>query len=237
MRAVLVGCAILFSLAVVNAACGFDTVDLSGLTKATDYTGTDSQYNYKMNVCSPLADSNCAGYGMCQFDQMGVKVAGLGKWDGATWAYQSDTDKTKGVKATFTNGDSCWMGTPQVRNVIINFDCDTDSNTFTIVESPTCTFTITMKTKKACQGGGGGGGGGGSPSSGTSGGTVFLIIFFVAVPLYIIAGCIYKSRKLGTSGKESCPNYDFWKEVPGYVKDGFRFVFSGCKRGGNYNQL
>jgi len=125
------------------------------------------------------------------------------------------------------------MGTPQTRIVNVEFQCGADSSTFTITESPKCTFTVAMTTPKSCPGGGDSSSSGG----GLSGGWVFIIILLVAIPLYIALGCIYKRKKLGTSGNESCPNYDFWKEIPGYVKDGFRFTFSGCKRSGTYNQL
>jgi hypothetical protein len=36
--------------------------------------------------------------------------------------------------------------------------------------------------------------------------------------VYVLGGCIYKRKKLGLSGNEACPNYDFWKQIPVYVK-------------------
>jgi len=66
---------------------------------------------------------------------------------------------------------------------------------------------------------------------------IFIIIILVVVPVYVIGGCVYKSQKQGTRGVESCPNIDFWKTVPGLVKDGFSYSFnmirSGCKSGGS----
>jgi hypothetical protein len=70
-------------------------------------------------------------------------------------------------------------------------------------------------------------GGGG----GISGGSVLLILFFVGVPVYIAGGCIYKRKKLGTTGmKESCPQNEFWFDMfPALVKEGFHFVLVKLK--------
>jgi len=80
-------------------------------------------------------------------------------------------------------------------------------------------FTHTV----GCQGGGGGGGGGSGGK--LSGGSVFLIILVVIIPVYIVIGCIYKRQKMGTSGMESCPNIDFWRDLPSLIGDGFKFTF------------
>jgi len=53
-----------------------------------------------------------------------------------------------------------------------------------------------------------------------------LIILVVVIPLYIIMGWIYKRFRVGTTGIESCPNVEFWRDFPGLVKDGIRFTFS-----------
>jgi len=226
--------------AVVNAACSFGGVDYAGLTKAAgsgDYNGADAEYKYTMNVCGAsnkaCMDNTGVAQAVCQFDPQGATVAGLGRFDDTTtqpaWAALGGG----GAQYTFTNGDKCWSATGMLtRTVNVQLPCGNEAATFTIAEvKSTCTFTIVLPTPKSCPGG--------SPpgASGTSGGTIFLIILVVCIPLYIGIGCIYKRKKLGTNGNESCPNYDFWKQIPGYVKDGFRFTMSGCKKGGTYNQL
>jgi len=140
----------------------------------------------------------------------------------------------KGVQYTFTNGDEYWTTSGiKPRTVIVNFPCGADQKTFTISEDKTAAvYTVTLPTSKSCKGGKAPG-----TSGGLSGGSVFLIILVVVIPLYVGIGCLYKRKKLGTNGNESCPNYDFWKEIPGYVKDGFRFTMGGCKKGGSYNKL
>jgi hypothetical protein len=89
-----------------------------------------------------------------------------------------------------------------------------------------CQYTLSLPNNAGCPGGGsppdnGGGGGGG----GISAGSVFLILFFVGGGVYVIAGCIYKRQKMGATGVESCPNVDFWREIPGLVKDGCKFTW------------
>jgi len=72
---------------------------------------------------------------------------------------------------------------------------------------------------------GGGGGGGSSSSSGMSGGSVFIIIVVVVSAFYVIVGCAYNRVKKGTTGmRESCPQNEFWCDLPGLMKDGFLFT-------------
>jgi hypothetical protein len=72
---------------------------------------------------------------------------------------------------------------------------------------------------------GGGGGGSSSSSSGLSGGSVFIIIVIVVAAVYVAAGCAYNRFKKGTTGmRESCPQNEFWCDLPGLMKDGFLFT-------------
>jgi len=79
-----------------------------------------------------------------------------------------------------------------------------------------------------------------SSSSGMSGGSVFIIIVLVASVVYVVAGCAYNKLKKGTSGaKETCPNNEFWCDLPGLVKDGFAFTKSKLtgKGGDGYDKI
>jgi len=155
------------------------------------------------------------------------------------WSFISSSTPAGGVRLTTTNGDACYIfGVKKDRTALINFQCSTvDAKTFTITEdTSTCIFTINVQSPKACPGGGGSGGG---SSDALSGGSVFLIIFFVGAFVYVAGGCLYKHVKQGTSGVESCPNIDFWRDLPGLIKDGFSFIKNGCKKGGDssYDEL
>jgi hypothetical protein len=64
---------------------------------------------------------------------------------------------------------------------------------------------------------------------GLSGGWIFIILFFVAVILYFLCGCLFKHYRQGTMGLESTPNVDFWRELPGLLKDGCIFFGGLCR--------
>jgi len=86
-----------------------------------------------------------------------------------------------------------------------------------------CTYTVRITSSAACPtaiGPSGCGGGGG-----ISGGSVFIIIVVVFAVVYFAGGFVYKSLVKGTRGVESLPHVDYWRDLPGLVGDGFRFVF------------
>jgi cation-dependent mannose-6-phosphate receptor len=63
---------------------------------------------------------------------------------------------------------------------------------------------------------------------GLSGGSVLLIIFFIAFGVYFVGGIAILYFMRGARGLEAIPNIDFWRGLPGLVKDGLIFLFSGC---------
>jgi len=83
------------------------------------------------------------------------------------------------------------------------------------------------------------GGGSSSSSGGLSGGWIFIIIVIVASAVYTIVGCFWNKFKKGTTGaKESCPQGDFWCDLPANFLEGFRFTKRKlCGGGGDYSTL
>jgi hypothetical protein len=219
--------------------------------KSADYSGNDGSYDYKMNVCGVSnsgGDCTTKGATICQFQPGTTQlVAVLGAYSGAppppSWDWISGADHTAGVQMTYTNGDQCWQpgGRMITRTVIVMFPCVPGGGTqsqFSVVEdTSTCTFTIKLNTDQSCQGNQPTPPGPpGPPAAPIGGGSVFLIIAFSAAVIYIVAGCVYKRQKTGTTTmKESCPNNEFWFALPGLVKDGCRYSFNmirtGCKSG------
>ncbi|XP_063916028.1 uncharacterized protein LOC135132039 [Zophobas morio] len=63
---------------------------------------------------------------------------------------------------------------------------------------------------------------------GMSTGSVFLLIFFISVVVYLVGGCLILYFIRGARGLEMIPNIDFWRSLPGLMKDGIIFLFSGC---------
>jgi len=147
-----------------------------------------------------------------------------------------------GVQVQFSNGDPCGANPRQVTFQVMckpGYVPATITYTLTTSKTNTCWYTLTTQHDAGCAGSSPGG----SPGSGgLSGGSVFLIILVVVIPVYIIAGCIYKRTRQGSSGMEACPNIDFWKELPAYIRDGFRFCWnkirSCCGKGdGAYTEV
>ncbi|CAG9863556.1 unnamed protein product [Phyllotreta striolata] len=64
---------------------------------------------------------------------------------------------------------------------------------------------------------------------GMNGGSVFLLILFIVASVYLIGGALVLYFIRGARGAEVIPNVEFWKNLPGLVKDGIIFLLSGCR--------
>lgn len=60
-------------------------------------------------------------------------------------------------------------------------------------------------------------------------GGVLLILFLIGTFTYFTIGSIVRFMYLGARGIEVIPNLDFWKDLPGLVRDGIRFLQNGCR--------
>lgn len=60
-------------------------------------------------------------------------------------------------------------------------------------------------------------------------GGVLLILFLIGTFTYFTIGSIVRFMYLGARGIEIIPNLDFWKDLPGLVRDGVRFLQNGCR--------
>jgi len=65
------------------------------------------------------------------------------------------------------------------------------------------------------------------PGEGISGGSVLLILFFVFVAVYLIAGITYNKLALRHTGAQLIPHYDFWASTMLYAL----VIFLGKKMG------
>jgi len=88
-------------------------------------------------------------------------------------------------------------------------------------------FTIVIKK----QGAGG--------SGAMSGGTIFILIVLIGSVVYVAVGCAFNKFARNTSGaKDTCPQGDFWFNLPANFIEGFRFTRRKiCGGGGDYNKL
>eukprot|EP00004_Rigifila_ramosa_P007937 TRINITY_DN19122_c0_g1_i1.p2 TRINITY_DN19122_c0_g1~~TRINITY_DN19122_c0_g1_i1.p2 ORF type:complete len:229 (+),score=46.03 TRINITY_DN19122_c0_g1_i1:3-689(+) len=223
--------AALLAAVTAQVSCTYKGVDFSVLAATTDYTGadpTDSLNLYAMNVCANVnryycSDPNAVGYKYP--NGIGVSCWGLGTIAEPTWSPIKD-----GVRATFSGAECSSTSGPAVSH--FDFECATTErpSTSLLVETTAtpCEYIIHFPTSLACDLGG-------DESGGLSGGSIFLIIFFVGTFLYCAGGVVYNQRQ-GVTGIEMVPNIQFWRELPGLVKDGC--VFTKTKlTGGGYQSM
>lgn len=68
-----------------------------------------------------------------------------------------------------------------------------------------------------------------------SAGSVMLIIIFVGIAVYLIAGISINAFAREKRGIEMVPNLEFWKGMPGLIKDGFNFMI--CRNTEKYEPI
>lgn len=211
--------------------------------RANDATGQ----TYEFNMCGVIADGGtCQSMqgACCQIDNNGETVvvataSGDGAWVPPVYQIMDSANVNGGLQLYFDNepsqpGKECF---PQgiTRRLTVKLGCvggaPVPTTPLQVSEVSTCNYELPLNTMYGCAAPDGGwdidGG-----SSGLSGGSILLIILFPGFFVYLLAGCVYKSKTQGTTGLESTPNIDFWRELPGLVKEGIAFTMGGCKKGG-----
>ncbi|XP_008554204.1 uncharacterized protein LOC103575971 [Microplitis demolitor] len=63
---------------------------------------------------------------------------------------------------------------------------------------------------------------------GLSTGSVLVILLLVFSGIYFASGALALKYFRGAVGLELIPNYEFWSDLPGLVRDGVTFTLSGC---------
>jgi len=80
--------------------------------------------------------------------------------------------------------------------------------------------------------------GSGSSAGGMSGGVIFILIVLIGAVVYAAVGCAFNKFQKGTTGlKETCPQGDFWFNLPANFIEGFRFTKRKLCGGGDYDKL
>jgi len=194
----------------------------------SDPSGTRS---YKFAMCGEVTEYKCRmdEGAVCEYIAATSTTHLLGRWlySGVTFNYLPDAGE---LQLSMADGDYPGCAPGKHRNVTISMHCSTDKNEVLPKVQPVmeiadnCTYYVRMTSVAACPtaiGPGNGGGGGG-----LSGGSVFIIVVIVVTVVYFAAGFAYKSLVKGTRGVESIPHVDYWRDLPGLVADGFRFVFA-----------
>ena len=141
----------------------------------------------------------------------------LGQREQSSWTLNADGSLTLVVKGGDDYLIDCWNPATSV-----TAQCGSGDNSLAVVtEGSTdngCTWQLTFNAADMCSGGGDGGKGGG-----LSGGWIFIIILIVVSFVYCVGGAMFMRYRRGASGVEMVPNWTFWKDLPGLVRDGCSF--------------
>ncbi|XP_071488332.1 uncharacterized protein [Diadema antillarum] len=193
-------------------------------------------FEYAYNPCVPFTDQDsteCQDVAACQRSDDGKLHYSLG-------------DPTPKGYTVGTNNDIVITYATDVRTSLVTFHCDATAKTKAVYvvngeTSSDNTYLFTINTclaclddVKGCHGSSSGGGGG------LTVGGILCIIFTVLVVVYIIGGVLFMKFVRGAQGRELVPNYSFWIDLPGLIKDGCMFLVGLCKggcRGQNYESF
>eukprot|EP00163_Fabomonas_tropica_P010107 TRINITY_DN20129_c0_g1_i1.p1 TRINITY_DN20129_c0_g1~~TRINITY_DN20129_c0_g1_i1.p1 ORF type:complete len:233 (-),score=55.41 TRINITY_DN20129_c0_g1_i1:221-919(-) len=193
--------------------------DFSKLASATDYTASETSggttYTFTFNICKEISAGcgGATGVASCQSWGTGAQSCGV-------LSKMEITEGDGGVIFTYPGGDG-----GRTTHVVLGCgESETPGNFTASTASDGITYTITGTSSLTCVGGG--------KKKGLSGGWIFFIILISSFSVYLIGGTVYKAQRQGQSGIEAVPNIDFWRNLPGLIKDGFRFTFGLCGRGG-----
>eukprot|EP00823_Brevimastigomonas_motovehiculus_P005667 TRINITY_DN420_c1_g2_i2.p1 TRINITY_DN420_c1_g2~~TRINITY_DN420_c1_g2_i2.p1 ORF type:complete len:259 (-),score=44.69 TRINITY_DN420_c1_g2_i2:691-1467(-) len=208
--------------------------------KGKDISFPDGSYTYWLAFCGKVS-----GNAICASQADNPNLCGVSgdypqsysTWTSTggkiQWALQKPGDHSSGLLLTFPTSGSFTF------TVNLNVNCKAGGATEFTAHGINWQWPNLMAYVDSPQGCPGSGGGGGASKGGLSGGWIFIIILLVVLVVYITAGCIWKYKKVGTVGMENCPNYYFWKAIPGYSVDGCKWTWKklraccGSKSGGD----
>ncbi|KAI1452045.1 mannose 6-phosphate receptor domain-containing protein [Annulohypoxylon moriforme] len=116
------------------------------------------------------------------------------------------------------------------KSATIFFSCDRDPSagaaqvSFIATDPEECSYVFKVKSQNACAGV--------EPHKpGSVGpGSVFLIIFAIAVLVYLLGGIFYQRTVANARGWKQLPNYSLWASVWSHICDFFVIVTSSCAR-------
>ncbi|XP_076460651.1 uncharacterized protein LOC143293563 [Babylonia areolata] len=219
------------------------TIDLTPIQGSSsqaafpDVPDASGSWKYSYSPCTPFTEGygECSSVAVCQVDNYGTVTFPAGDVDSATFG----TDSSGNTQVTYTHTDS--TGIP--RTTIVTLQCDQSGGADSLNvqgEDPINPgiYEMTLTSVHCCLSSGPGptpSGGGGS--SGLSVGSILCIVFVGVACVYIIAGVAVQKGVRKAAGKEMIPNYTFWSALPGLIKDGVLFTFSGCKGSRTYDKI
>lgn len=167
-----------------------------------------------LTVLSTAGSPPCAG-------TVGGRASGSDVANAVNWRVMDPLTPTAGLVVSYADGDACPTATGVKRTVALSFKCMAGATTLvSATVDSSCHYALMFTSSGAC----------GTtltpptPSTPLGGGAIFVIVCVVVIFLYISVGVVYKTRTRGTSGMESIPNIDFWRDVGNGIRSCLRRV-------------
>ncbi|XP_070565871.1 uncharacterized protein [Ptychodera flava] len=206
-----------------------------GTARFQDLLSTSDYYYYSYNPCYDFTDGtgDCQNVAACQKSSPGVA--------------QRDYDLGNQASASFvTEGNDLFLqysgsGTadPTQRTSKVKLICSNSGTPDALIaygesSAGSTTYNFELYSQHCCGKEDTGGGDGG-----LSAGSILCIIALVLVIVYLIGGVLIMKFVKKETGSDLIPNKGFWVSLPGYIKDGFLFAISPCRKGGRdtYNEI
>ncbi|KAI0181128.1 mannose 6-phosphate receptor domain-containing protein [Hypoxylon sp. FL1284] len=144
-----------------------------------------------------------------------------------------DYEREENVSATSTSWAKASKETDtpkRTKSATVFFSCDRDPAagaaqvSFIATDPDECSYVFKVKSQHACAGV--------EPHKpGSVGpGSVFLIIFAIAVLVYLLGGIFYQRTVANARGWKQLPNYTMWASVWSFICDFFVIATSSCAR-------
>ncbi|KAK6165699.1 hypothetical protein SNE40_022577 [Patella caerulea] len=201
--------------------------DSSGKAKFSDVkakSGDDFSWNPCKDFTEKAGTATCTNVAACQIQLSTPPLLfGLGNQNSASF----NINGKKNLQVSYSSKSDPKF----TRTAIVELVCDeSQEGTLTAEgESPPTSgkYYMTLTSKYACAKSQ-------EPSNSSNGltvGSILLIIVLVLVIVYVVVGVSINKYGRHATGKEVVPNYTFWTALPGLIKDGVLFAFSGCKNG------
>ncbi|CAL1534096.1 unnamed protein product [Lymnaea stagnalis] len=194
-------------------------IDFSSLASTTSepkWKDTyDQFYNnrFSYNPCKPFTEGTCVNVAVCQLNNAGQYFE-CGSQESANFLL----DQTSGLPAVeYSKTDG--TGLTRYSRVLLNC-ITTEGDAIEIQgEGQTGHYGFKLNSKKCCAIAGGV-----TIEVSISVGSVLVIVFFVLLIVYLIAGIIFQKFVRKAEGKEILPNFSFWSGFPSLVRDGVFFI-------------
>ncbi|XP_052245421.1 uncharacterized protein LOC127854430 isoform X2 [Dreissena polymorpha] len=225
---------------------GSGDIDLTSLSgpngqpKFKDVLNTDEGYYYSYSPCGAFSEVQCNDATACVLDENKDQSQQIGDSGRAAFKYDGDH-----VVVAYTSG------TGVLKLTEVSLICDPTACDPIFVpngEQGAGQFEMTLTTICACPGKCSASGptsgchsnhpSKGGSAGGLSVGTILVIIFFVTLLLYLVAGLAYMRFRKQATGSDIIPNKEFWVVLPSHVLNGGKFVVAKIlRKEASYNKI